>query len=106
MGAYLCSLQLLKDLPLRFLAPGHGAVMDNPAKEIQHLINHRMKRERKVLSGLEKLGNCLLDDLVLVVYDDVAAHLIPWAKKTMLAHLLKLQREGIVAESDGCWKIV
>ena len=106
MGAYLCSLQSLKDLPLRYLAPGHGAVMDNPAKEIQHLINHRMKRERKVLSGLEKLGNCLLDDLVLVVYDDVAAHLIPWAKKTMLAHLLKLQREGIVAESDGCWKIV
>ena len=106
MGAYLCSLQSLKDLPLRFLAPGHGAVMDNPAKEIQHLINHRMKRERKVLSGLEKLGNCLLDDLVLVVYDDVAAHLIPWAKKTMLAHLLKLQREGIVAESDGCWKIL
>ena len=106
MGAYLCSLQSLKDLPLRFLAPGHGTVMDNPAKEIQHLINHRMKRERKVLSGLEKLGNCLLDDLVLVVYDDVAAHLIPWAKKTMLAHLLKLQREGVVAESDGCWKIV
>ena len=106
MGAYLNSLQSLKDLPLRFLAPGHGAVMDNPAKEIQHLINHRMKRERKVLSGLEKLENCLLDDLVLVVYDDVAAHLIPWAKKTMLAHLLKLQRDGIVAESDGCWKIV
>ena len=88
------------------MAPGHGAVMDNPAKEIQHLINHRMKRERKVLSGLEKLENCLIDDLVLIVYDDVAEHLLPWAKKTMLAHLLKLQRDGIVAESDGCWKIL
>ena len=50
MGAYLCSLQSLKDLPLRYLAPGQ-AVMDNPAKEIQHLINHRMKRERKVYRG-------------------------------------------------------
>ena len=65
-----------------------------------------MRRERKVLSGLEKLENCLIDDLVLVVYDDVAAHLIPWAKKTMLAHLLKLQRDGVVAESDGYWRIV
>ena len=80
--------------------------MDNPAKEIQHLINHRMKRERKVLSGLEKLENCLIDDLVLIVYDDVAEHLLPWAKKTMHAHLIKLQRDGIVAESDGYWKIL
>lgn len=106
MGAYLDSLQSLKDLPLRYLAPGHGAVMNNPAKEIQHLINHRMKRERKVLLGLKKLGNSRLDDLVLVVYDDVAEHLIPWAKKTMLAHLIKLQRDGVVAESDGYWKIL
>ena len=106
MGAYLNSLQSLKDLTLRYLAPGHGAVMDNPVREIQHLIDHRMKRERKVLTGLEKLKNCLLDDLVLVVYDDVAEHLIPWAKKTMLAHLIKLQREGIVAESHGYWTVL
>jgi hypothetical protein len=30
----------------------------------------------------------------LLAYDDVPAHLIPWAKKTMLAHLYKLNDEG------------
>ena len=104
MGAYLNSLRSIKALPLRYLAPGHGAVMDKPHEEIDHLIDHRLRRERKVLSGLAKIGRCTINELVLVVYDDVAEHLIPWAKKTMLAHLIKLERDGRIVEHDGFWK--
>ena len=104
MGAYLNSLRSIKELPLRYLAPGHGTVMNKPYEEIEHLIDHRMKRERKVLSGLNKIGSCTIDELVLIVYDDVAEHLIPWAKKTMLAHLIKLERDGLISEHDGLWK--
>lgn len=100
MSHYLESLGELAKLPLQFLAPGHGEVMTNPAQEISQLISHRFKRERKVLDGLEKLGSCILDELVLVVYDDVDKRLIPWAKKTLTAHLIKLERDGKIS-SDG-----
>ena len=38
-----------------------------------------------------------LDELVVPVYDDVPQHLLPWAKKTMLAHLYKLRQDGRAA---------
>jgi hypothetical protein len=41
----------------------------------------------------------------LTVYDDVESHLIPWAKKTLLAHLIKLRQEGVIREEHGHWKI-
>lgn len=106
MTAYLDSLQYLQTLPLRYLAPGHGYVMSQPHDEIAKLIAHRLKREQKVIAGLQQLGTCELDQLVMTVYDDVASHLIPWAKKTLLAHLIKLERDGQVVCHDDCWQIL
>jgi hypothetical protein len=79
--------------------------MDRPHDEISNLIEHRLRREKKVLFCLKKLGESILDELVLTVYDDVASHLIPWAKKTLLAHLIKLRRDGVIVEEHGHWKI-
>lgn len=104
MSHYLGSLRRLQQLDLQQLAPGHGDVMADPQAEFRKLIEHRLKREAKVLKGLQQLGKCDLDQLVLVVYDDVAEHLIPWAKKTLLAHLLKLQDEGRASASDDVWQ--
>lgn len=94
MGDYLASLEQLRDLPIKALAPGHGDIMHEPAQMIETLVRHRMRREQKVLTALQDLGPATLDALVVQVYDDVAEHLIPWAKKTLLAHLIKLQRDG------------
>ncbi len=105
MGSYLHSLKRLLEIELRFLAPGHGGVMDKPYEEIEYLIAHRLKREQKVVAGLEKLGECSIDELVLTVYDDVAEHLIPWAKKTLLAHLIKLERDGRIVSTPVGYKI-
>jgi glyoxylase-like metal-dependent hydrolase (beta-lactamase superfamily II) len=106
MAAYLCSLRRLLQIPLQVLAPGHGGIMVEPHEEIEKLIAHRLKRERKVLAGLESLGAVSLDELVLTVYDDVAAQLIPWAKRTLLAHLLKLQQEEQISSENDIWKIL
>ena len=103
MPHYLESLAQINLLPLRYLAPGHGELMDQPALEIEKLIAHRLKRETKVLAGIDQLGSSSLAQLVLVVYDDVAEHLLPWAKKTLLAHLIKLQREGVVLSEGDNW---
>lgn len=110
MGAYLKSLTELLDRDIAALAPGHGELMTEPQKEIRALISHRLKREEKVIAGLQVLGECDLDNLVVQVYDDVAAHLLPWAKKTLLAHLLKLDDEGKAAvrrDGDGeYWRLL
>ena len=105
MGDYLDSLAKLQRLPLQFLAPGHGSIMEDPAFELEKLIAHRLKREQKIIDGLKELGICDLDRLVLTVYDDVAEHLIPWAKRTLLAHLIKLERDDRVSSQDDNWQL-
>jgi glyoxylase-like metal-dependent hydrolase (beta-lactamase superfamily II) len=94
MRDYLASLEQLQALPLKALAPGHGDIMHEPMQMITTLIRHRQRREQKIVTALENLGPAVLDVLVAQAYDDVAAHLIPWAKKTLLAHLIKLLRDG------------
>ena len=94
MKAYIDSLTLLLDYPLRSLAPGHGGVIEDPVGTVEWLVKHRLGREQKVLDGLRQLGAAKLDELVLVVYDDVDKQLHEMAKLSMTAHLIKLQREG------------
>lgn len=105
MDAYLKALTRLLEIPLKALAPGHGSIMEEPHAEIQKLIAHRLKREQKVLAGLDSLGASSIDELVLRVYDDVATHLIPWAKKTLLAHLIKLERDKKVSQQNDLWQL-
>ena len=105
MTDYLNSLRQLLDRNLRFLAPGHGDLMTHPDQEITGLIAHRLKREKKIIAALSTLGECRLEELVLTAYDDVASHLIPWAKKTLLAHLIKLRDDGCAAEENSRWQL-
>ena len=49
MGAYLKSLRELMELDLDWLAPGHGFLMPQPRQAMQQIVEHRLKREAKVL---------------------------------------------------------
>ncbi len=103
MSDYLASLNRLLELPLVKLAPAHGAVMEAPFTEIEKLIAHRLKREAKILDCLRQLGTCSEDELVRKAYDDVDEHLLPWAKKTMSAHLIKLAKDGAATQNSTHW---
>ncbi len=108
MKAYIESLQLLLQYPLKLIAPGHGDLMEDSAAVVEWLVNHRLKREGKVLAGLGKLNSADLDALVAVVYDDVDISLHNMAKLSLHAHLIKLQQERRVQhhrDSDA-WQIV
>ncbi len=94
MGAYIDSLKLLRGYPLQNLAPGHGDVINDPGAEVDWLIEHRLKREQKVVDCLQRLATGSLDELVLVVYDDVDPGIHHMAKLSLTAHLIKLQQEG------------
>jgi glyoxylase-like metal-dependent hydrolase (beta-lactamase superfamily II) len=106
MKAYIESLQLLLNYPLKFIAPGLGDVMENSAAVVEWLVNHRLKREKKVLSNLENLSAASMDELVAVVYDDVDVSLHQMAKLSLQAHLIKLEIEGFAAYTDESqeWK--
>jgi hypothetical protein len=62
-------------------------------------------REAKVVAGLERTGPVAIDDLVPVVYDDVDPSLHPWAKLSLLAHLLKLEVESRAVVNDEVWQL-
>jgi|TARA_R100000005_G_scaffold14778_2_gene5993 glyoxylase-like metal-dependent hydrolase (beta-lactamase superfamily II) len=94
MKAYIASLRLLLDYPLRSIAPGHGDLIHTPREEVAGLVEHRLARERKVVAGLSSLGQADLNALVKVVYDDVDPARHEWAKLSLSAHLIKLAAEG------------
>ena len=104
MAAYLHSLGELKTLALDWLAPGHGFLMAEPALAMQRIIEHRLKREAKVLSAVPDRGSASIDTLLASVYADVPAHLHAMARRSLLAHLLKLRHDGRVVERPaGEW---
>jgi len=107
MKAYIESLQLLLRYPLKFIAPGHGEVMDDSRGVVEWLVNHRLKREARVIAGLQQLGRATLDQLVKVVYDDVDTSLHKMAKLSLLAHLIKLQHENRAVHhvADDSWEM-
>ena len=98
MAAYLQSLAALKTLALDWLAPGHGFLMAEPGAAMQRIIEHRLKREAKVLAAVPAHRAADLDTLLARVYADVPAHLHTVARRSLLAHLLKLRHDGQVVE--------
>ncbi len=104
MADYLQSLQRLQGQSLRSLAPGHGTLIENPGEALSALIRHRLQREQKVVRMLRQQRMAItLEDLALAVYDDVPAHLLALAQKTLLAHLYKLEAEGRATRADDRW---
>ncbi len=104
MTDYLASLQALLREDLEWLAPGHGHLMNRPHAAIQKAIAHRLMRETKVIHALRDLAPVDADSLLGCVYDDVPVRMHPMAKRSLLAHLLKLARSGIALERDGLWR--
>ena len=104
MTAYLQSLDRLLSLELASLAPGHGRLIEAPYEEVCRLIAHRLKREEKVLDAFESKNPATLDELLPIVYSDTALRLHPVARRSLHAHLVKLQREGRVVESGELWE--
>ena len=102
MKDYLDSLEKLKSLPLRSLAPGHGELMPEPVAVVDGIIRHRLTREAKVARVLDEAGGTL-DELVERAYDDVPRAMFPMAKYSLWAHLLKLARDGRAVERDARW---
>jgi len=103
MAAYIASLESLLREPLDHLAPGHGTLILHPHAAIRSLIQHRLRRESKVLSALPRHLPADLATLVRSVYDDVPPQLHPVAERSLLAHLIKLEAEARARRVADSW---
>ena len=103
MAVYLRALHALLDEDLQWLAPGHGFLVGDPHAVVRALIAHRGRREAKVLRALQRAGPAPLDGLLTGAYDDVPPHLHGIAKRSLLAHLLKLQADGAARLDAEAW---
>jgi glyoxylase-like metal-dependent hydrolase (beta-lactamase superfamily II) len=105
MSDYLTSLESIKQLPLRHIAPGHGDLIGQPLEVIEGTIQHRLMRENKTLEKLARVQPADMDTLVAEVYDEVPVFLHALAKYSLQAHLDKLHQEGRVSCSNDCWQL-
>ena len=104
MAAYLASLERLSSrrLRLRSIAPGHGALIDDPAARLAGYLSHRLAREAEVVAALEA-GAATVDQVADRIYVGLDPALRAAAAQTVHAHLLKLAAEGRVTGADGAW---
>ena len=100
MGAYLGSLERLRKMRLRAIAPGHGALIENPKAKIDEYVSHRLAREEAVAAALAGAGKASVEDLVPAVYADVSESLYPIARYSLWAHLRKLADDGRARAGD------
>ena len=81
------------------IAPGHGAVLEDPYSAVDWIIQHRLEREKKILESLRTTGQGSSDSLVEAVYEDVDSSLFPIAKWSLESHLIKLLEDGAIPVS-------
>ncbi len=95
MSAYLESLDKLDaacaEHGVRFILPAHGYALGQPRPVIAQLKAHRLARDAKVLAVMQADPDGSLDDWVAKAYDDVPPRVWPVAKRSLLAHVERIQ---------------
>ena len=95
MTAYLDSLDKLDAAcaahEARFILPAHGHVLGSARAVIAGLKKHRLAREAKVLAVMQADPDGTMDDWVAKAYDDVPPRIWPVAKRSLLAHVERIQ---------------
>jgi len=70
---------------------------------VRWLIQHRLEREAKVIAALSD-SPATLEDLIPRAYADVKPDFWPYAERSLLAHLIKLEREGRAQREGDGWR--
>lgn len=102
MGAYMASLQKLHDREDRVYYPAHGPAVTNPRQLVRGMLGHRRQREAQVLrqlgAGVERIP-----EMVKAMYKGLDPRLEGAAGRSVLAHLLDLEKQGRVVSDGDRW---
>ena len=99
MADYLASLDKVASRGFSTLWPTHGPPVLEPGPFLAAYKAHRLEREGQILAQVAQ-GRARIPDMVRQIYAEVDPRLHPAAAHSVLAHLIKLAREGRV-RNDG-----
>jgi len=103
MADYIASLDKLRQRGDRVYYPAHGPAVTNPQQYVRHLIGHRMQREKQILRLVGEQPR-EIPDIVANAYPGLDPRLVAAAGGSVLAHLLDLERRGLVERQEQQWK--
>jgi len=103
MAAYMASLDKLRRRDDRIYYPAHGPAVTNPQQYVRHLVGHRMQREKQILT-LVRERQRPIPDIVASAYPALDPRLTVAAGGSVYAHLLDLERRGLVQRQEDQWK--
>ena len=104
MSDYMESLDALLRRGDRIYLPAHGPAVEKPHSHVRALKAHRRMREKQILAQLEG-GEGRITFMVEAMYRDVDPRLHPAAGRSVLAHLIDLERRGMVRGEGGRWTL-
>ena len=105
LRTYLESLRAMVGEDLGVIHPAHGPGVRNGREVLEAMLRHRSEREEKLIGAMGE-GPQTREELLPVVYDDVAEELQHAASRSLLAGLVKLaEEERVTEESDGRWRL-
>ena len=105
MAAYMASLDKLRGRQDRIYYPAHGEPVRNPQQYVRHLMGHRMQRERQILKLVGEKARTI-PDIVANAYPGLDPRLTAAAGGSVLAHLVDLERRGLVEQQQDLWTAV
>jgi len=98
---YMDSLIRLQEMDIAEIVPAHGPTIPGGQEKIVEYIAHRAQREQQILQALEDLPRGVtIPQIVQFSYRDVDPSLHLVAEWSVKAHLLKLEKEGLVEHLD------
>ena len=102
MAAYMRSLDKLRQRDDRIYYPAHGPAVTNPKQYVRHLVGHRLQRERQI-SAIVTERPSTIGEIVSAAYPGLDPRLVPAAGGSVFAHLLDLERRGLVHREEDRW---
>ncbi|MEA3051320.1 MAG: hypothetical protein QOG72_223 [Sphingomonadales bacterium] len=104
MADYMASLDKLLARDDLLYYPAHGPAVADPRAHVRRLIEHRRMRERQILGQLER-GEGRIPAIVAELYADIDPRLFPAAGRSVLAHLVDLERRDLVRARGETWTL-
>ena len=105
MTDYMASLEKLIARDDRVYYPGHGdEISDRPQRLARGQLGHRKQREGQILRALNGGAERSIPEMVAEMYKGLDPRLAPAAGRSVLAHLIDLDRRGLAAGEGERWR--
>jgi glyoxylase-like metal-dependent hydrolase (beta-lactamase superfamily II) len=103
MTAYMASLDKLYAREDTVYYPAHGPQIDKPRQLVRGMIGHRRQRENQIVRILSSEGPRTAAGFVPLMYKGLDPRLAGAAEMSVTAHLIDLERRGMVTRSGETW---